>query len=73
MAKSRNQDKERGGRPQAAGELVEGLERLASRLRARRVSQADYDKQIDQLLGTGLPDRDLEAEQTYEQRRQRQQ
>lgn len=68
MVKSRTQSEN----PKAKPSVARQLEHLAGQLRRRLITQADYDRKIDQLLGTQLPDRDLEAEATYERRRRAQ-
>jgi hypothetical protein len=45
------------------------LERLAERLAGGKVSPEQYEEEVDRILGTGLPKRDLEKEKAWERQR----
>lgn len=44
------------------------LEALAAKLRAGTIAQEAYDEALDAILGTAMPPRDQETEETWQRR-----
>lgn len=50
---------------------VRGLEEMADALRKGGLSDAEYERDLNRMLGMELPERDREAEGRWERRRRR--